>query len=379
MSHPLPLLLFSFLFLVAYTWLGYPLCLWMLRKFFRLRFARGHNWPTISIIIAVYNEEGQISAKLENCQAFDYPRERIEILVASDGSTDNTDNIVTEFASRDERIRLLRSGGRAGKSGVQNLAVEHAHGEILLFTDAGTRIGKSALAQIASSFSDASVGLAAPVVRFGKFETSVSRGQGTYWRFEIFLRQLESDLGILATASGAALALRRNLYRPVPPQYGDDCVIPLDVRLAGFKVVQEPDADVYDEMPHSVEGEFRARVRMTARNWTGILHRRELLDPLRYPGTAWSLISHKFLRWLTPFFLAAAFLLNLALVIRGHFAPLLILQSCFYLAAAVGWRRSRGSSCARIFGYPFAFCLANLGFLLGVMRGLRRETVVAYK
>jgi cellulose synthase/poly-beta-1,6-N-acetylglucosamine synthase-like glycosyltransferase len=382
MLRPLPWLLLSFLLVVAYTWIGYPLCLWLLHKFLRMGLPRGQkrsSISSISIIIAVHNEEAQIAAKLEDCQVFDYPPELIEILVASDGSTDNTEKIVAGFAGRDARIRLLRTSGRMGKSGAQNLAVEQARGKILLFTDAATRIGRTALSQIASHFADAQIGLVAPVVRFGKFDTSVSHGQGAYWRFEIFLRQLESDLGILATASGAALAVRRKLYRPIPPQFGDDCVIPLDVRLGRSKVVQDPEAEVYDEMPHSVEGEFRARVRMTARNWTGIVHRCSLLDPLRFPGTAWSLVSHKFLRWLTPFFLAGALLLNIALAIQGRMTWLLILQSCFYLAAAVGWQRSRERSCARIFGYPFAFCLANLGFLLGVVRGLRRQTVVAYK
>jgi cellulose synthase/poly-beta-1,6-N-acetylglucosamine synthase-like glycosyltransferase len=365
--------------LLAYTWLGYPAILWILRRLFGIAPRREKCEPAFSIIVAAHNEESHMAAKLEDCMALEYPADRVEILVASDGSTDRTEAIVEEFARRDSRIRLLRSAGRAGKSGVQNLAVEQARGDILLFTDAESRTRANLLQQIGEDFADPGVGMVAPTVYFGRVDGAVSKGQGAYWRFELFLRQLESDLGILATASGSAFAMRRVLFRPIPPQYGDDCVLPLEVRLQGYRVLQDARIIVSDEMPSTIDGELRARVRMTARNWTGILSRPGLLNFLRYPGTAWGLVSHKFLRWLTPFFLGAMFLLNCFLAVRTRMIPLLLLQSCFYLAALVGWRRSRQRPCARIFGYPFAFCLANLGFFLGLVRCLRAQRVVAYK
>jgi cellulose synthase/poly-beta-1,6-N-acetylglucosamine synthase-like glycosyltransferase len=364
---------------VVYTWAGYPALLWLAGKFWKRPIRRGDGFPSISVIVAVRNEEAQMAAKLENCLGLDYPPDKLEIIVASDHSTDRTEQIVEEFARRHSKIRLLRSVGRAGKSGVQNQAVEAAGGEILVFTDAETRAWSTLLGQMAEDFADPAVGLVAPVVHFGQYENSVSKGQSAYWRYELFLRQLESDIGILATASGSALAVRRCLYRPIPPQYGDDCVIPLDVRLQGYRVVQEARAIVYDRMPHSVEGELRARVRMTARNWTGMLARNGLLSPLHFPGTSWGLISHKFLRWMTPFFLAALFLINGLLALQGKMVFLAALQICFYVAALVGWRRSRRTGCERIFGYPFAFCLANLGFFLGTWKSLRGERVEAYK
>jgi hypothetical protein len=120
-------------------------------------------------------------------------------------------------------------------------------------------------------------------------------------------------------------------------------------------------------------------VRMTARNWTGMLARSRLLSPLHFPGTAWGLISHKFLRWMTPFFLAALFIFNGVLALGGKMTWLATLQICFYIAALVGWRRSRRRRCEPIFGYPFAFCLANLGFFLGTCKSLRGQDVEAYK
>ncbi len=374
------LLLTVLLVTLAYTWAGYAAILWVIarilhRPLLRDEYAR----PSISIIVACFNEEQVIAPKLEDCRALRYPADKVEILVASDGSTDATERIVEEFAARDPRIRLLRSEGRAGKSGVQNLAALQARGDILLFTDAETLTRPNLLEQIAEDLADPEVGLVAPVVQFGRFESAVSKGQGFYWRFEIFLRQLESDLGILATASGAAFAIRRSLYRPIPVEYGDDCIVPLDVRLDGYRVLQDPRAVVSDEMPHSINGELRVRVRMTARNWSGILCRRALLNPVRFPATSWGLISHKFLRWMTPFFLVVLLLTNAWLVFHGRLAGLFILQCCFYLAASVGWHRSRKQKCERVFGYPFAFCLANLGFLLGVLRCIRGQRIIAYK
>ena len=365
---------------LAYTWLGYPAMLWTLRRISGMPPAREKCQPDFSVIVAAYNEEARIAAKIEDCLALEYPADQVEILVASDGSTDRTEAIVEEFARRYARVRLVKSASRAGKSGVQNLAAAEARGEILLFTDTETTTRATLLRQIGEDFADPRVGMVAPTVHFSRGDGAVSKGQGAYWRFELTLRQWESDLGILATASGAALAMRRTLFRPIPPQYGDDCVLPLDVRLQGFKVLQDARIVVFDGMPNSIGGELRARVRMTARNWTGILSRPGLLNFLRYPGTAWGLVSHKFLRWMTPFFLAATFVMSLLLAARGRMGLVVfLLQSCFYVASAVGWRQSRKRACARIFGYPFAFCLANLGFFLGLVRCLRGHSVVAYK
>jgi cellulose synthase/poly-beta-1,6-N-acetylglucosamine synthase-like glycosyltransferase len=383
MTWPVQVLLFAVVLLV-YTWVGYPVLLCMCRFYLHNLSARPepktvHVTPRFSIIVAVHNEEARIEQKLENCLALAYPPGAVEIVVASDGSTDATDSIVERWEAHNACIRLLQTHDRAGKSGAQNLAVAQARGELLLFTDAETTLQPDLLNRIAENFSDPEVGLVAPVVQFGKFDGAVSQGQGAYWRFEILLRQLESDTGILATASGSALAIRRNLFRPIPPQFGDDCTIPLDIRLQGFKVIQDAQAIVFDQMPHDIAGELRTRVRMTARNWNGILSRSGLLNPFRFPGTAWGLVSHKFLRWLTPFFLAAAFLSNGLLFRQPPWIWIWMLQVCFYAAALAGWKISRSGRRQPLFGYPFAFCLANAGFFLGVVRGLRGERIVAYK
>ncbi|MGO9086143.1 MAG: glycosyltransferase [Candidatus Sulfotelmatobacter sp.] len=365
---------------VIYGWVGYPLLILTLRSLFARAGNRTERLsdPFVSIIIPVHNEQQKIAAKIENCLELVYPHNRLEILVASDGSTDRTEEIVQPYLVRDSRIRWLQSDKRVGKSGVQNLAAAEARGNILFFTDTNTAVTPGALRTMVDDLADPSVGLVTATVHFGNPEDAVEKGQGFYWRYELLLRAAESDLGILATGSGQALAVRRELFRPLPPCYGDDCIMPLDVRLQGYKVVQDREAIVFDAMPHSIAGELRARIRMTARNWAGTLARPAILNPLRFPLTALGLVSHKLLRWLTPFFLAIAFLSNTLLAMEGRAVLLWWLQAGFYLSAFIGWGLTRKQRPAWIFGYSFSFCLANVGFLLGMVKALRNQKIVAY-
>jgi cellulose synthase/poly-beta-1,6-N-acetylglucosamine synthase-like glycosyltransferase len=371
---------FAAIVTVAYTWAGYPALLWVLRRACAraVRRESAAEKPFVSIILPAHDEEERIAAKLQNCLELDYPPDRLEILVVSDGSTDRTEEIVEKFAARDERIRLLRSAGRVGKSGVQNLAAQVAQGEILLLTDAEACARPDALALLVSNFADSEVGLVTATLYLGEPSSAIAKGQGLYWRYELFLRQAESDLGTLATSSGTALAIRREVFVPMEACYGDDCVLPLDVRLQGYRVIQEPRAIVFDSFPHSIRGELRARVRMVARNWTGTLSRAAILNPLRFPGTAWGLVSHKLLRWLTPFFLAALFIASTISFLHGRHVLLWMPQAGFYGAAWIGWLRTRSGRQTRVFALPFAFCLANLGFLLGMLRVFRGQKVVSY-
>src|SRR5947209_5912733 len=366
--------------LLVYTWAGYPLILGLFRKFFSREIKRlpDQLCPTLSIIIAARNEEAKIAARLQDCTNLEWPPDRLEILVVSDNSTDRTDEIVKDFAVRDPRIHLLAGHGPLGKSAAQNLAVLNASGDMLFFTDADTRTRPDALKILMENFADPQVGLVTANVYLGEPGNAIAEGQGMYWRFELFLRKLESELGILATGSGQALLMRKELYRPIQVVYGDDCVLPLDVRLQGHRVVQDARVVVYDIMPNSIKGELRARIRMTARNWTGTLSRGAILNPFRFPLTSWSLISHKLLRWLTPFFLAVLLAANVALAWRGQWVVLCVLQILFYLGAWIGWWRARQGEPAWVFAYPFAFCLANIGFLLGMVKVMRRQKITSY-
>src|SRR5579862_5617116 len=316
---------------VVYAWIGYPLIVTVLALLIPCKRASREpaNDPSVSIIVAVHDEELKIASKLGDCLELLYPYEKLEIIVASDGSTDRSDEIVRRFIARDPRIRWLHSGRRVGKSGIQNLAAGHARGDLLFFTDANTAMPPGVLRALVHHLSEPEVGLVTATVLFGHPQDAVEKGQGFYWRYELLLRSAESELGILATGSGQALLVRRELFRPLPTCHGDDCIMPLDVRLQGYRVLLDEEATVFDAMPHSVEGELRARIRMTARNWTGTLSRPALLNPLRYPFTALGLVSHKLLRWLTPFFLALILLCNTRLALERRFMTVWFLQIGF--------------------------------------------------
>jgi len=365
---------------VIYAWVGYPLFVFAMAMLFsrKRRLVERPDNPFVSIIVPVHNEEQKIASKLRDCIDLLYLHDRFEIIVASDGSTDRTEGIVRRFAAEDPRIHWLSSETRVGKSGVQNLAAQRSQGDLLFFTDANTAMPPGVLRTMVESLADPQVGLSTATVLFGHPQDAVEKGQGFYWRYELFLRSAESDLGILATGSGQALLVRRELFRPLPPCYGDDCIMPLDVRAQGYKVIQERDATVFDAMPHSIEGELRARIRMTARNWTGTLSRPKVLNPLRFPLTSLGLVSHKLLRWLTPFLLAAVFVSSSLLALGGQLRSFWWLQLAFYVSALVGWQLTRKQRPAGVFGYSFSFCLANVGFLLGMVKAFRNQKIVSY-
>lgn len=341
--------------------------------------------PRLSVLLTVHDEEAQVVARLEDLVAQDYPAARLEIVVASDGSTDRTEALVESFAAArpGHAIRLVALRPQGGKSQAQNLAMAGLTGEVVVLTDAATRFAPDFLRRIAAAFADPRVGCAGGEVVFGGDGGAVASGQGRYWRSEMTLRACESRLGILAVASGQAMAFRRTLFRPLPAHVGDDCIIPLDVVAAGARVVHLPGALAYDRNETRARRELRARARMTARNWVGTWRHPRLLSPVHHPGYALALWSHKLLRWLSPVLLLVMGLGALLLADRPFYRLCLAGGAAVLGLAAAGWvRRDRPAGSrlpARLAGFAFAFCLAQLGFLLGLWSVVRGRRIRAYR
>jgi cellulose synthase/poly-beta-1,6-N-acetylglucosamine synthase-like glycosyltransferase len=360
-----------------YTWLGFPLVLELLARYRRLRIEKGPITPFVSVIVAARNEGRNIAARINDLLQQDYPVDALEIIIASDGSSDRTAEIARGFG--DARIRVLDFPESRGRAAVHNDAVTIARGDILVFTDAATRFEPSCLRELASNFNDPRVGcVSADILYENRDDSSVTRQRGLYWTYELWLRKRESQCGIFACASGPCMAVRRSFYRTlIDRSYDVDFITPLDVVAAGALVLQDPAAVARDQMFATPSQEIRAQIRMVSRNLGGYLDRKALLNSGNL-GASWALISHKILRWLTPFFMAALFVSSTMLLLRGQFEPLCLLQCVFYVAAALGWLRVRGGNAASIFSAPYAFCLASAGFLLGVVRCIRRQRVVVY-
>jgi cellulose synthase/poly-beta-1,6-N-acetylglucosamine synthase-like glycosyltransferase len=370
---------YASLFILFYTWLGYFLLLALLAKFYNKKWKQQNIYPSITILLTVHNEEKLISKRLDNLLSQDYPVGLFEVLVASDGSTDKTNKITGSFIVRDKRIRLyVTSGG--GKSATQNSAVPLAKNDVIVLTDADTLFETDTVKQIAKNFADKRVGCVSGRLELNRVPGSVAENQGSYWKFEMALRRMESQIGVMHTATGQVMAFRKDLFRHFDPKYGDDCIIPLDILEQGYRVVHDDEAIAYDSFPSSVKGELRARTRMTLRNITCTLSKYRLLNPFRHPGLCWAIISHKILRWLTPFFMLAALVSNVFLVSEGTFYLTTgVAQALFYLLGLVGLVGQVFKIRIPLASQIFSFLLANTGFLLGVLQAAAGRHVTAYR
>jgi cellulose synthase/poly-beta-1,6-N-acetylglucosamine synthase-like glycosyltransferase len=318
--------------LIVYTHAGYPLLLWLVSRLRRARrsdrHATGHS-PHVSLIVAAHDEADVIAGKVENALALDYPRDRLELIVASDGSTDRTVELA-RAAGADAVLDLPR----AGKVGTQDAGVEAASGQLLAFSDANTRLDPSALRRLVAAFDDPRVGYACGHVEFTR--GGGTNQEGAYWRYEMAIRSLESRLGSVTAGNGGLYATRRESYVRVDPRMGHDLSLPFNMVKRGWRAVYEPAARGVEKMTRDNEEEYRRKRRMMSRTWL-ILLRSGILSPRGYgPLYALQVVSHRLLRYLTPFLHLIAFGTNVALLGRGWvYTVTLALQLALLAAAAL--------------------------------------------
>jgi len=367
--------------LVFYVHCGYGLLLKIFALFLKKNPPVEPAPPSlaITVLLCVHNEEKNIKRRLENLMEQDYPAGLMEILVVSDGSTDATENIAESFRGKFP-VRLVRSP-RLGKSGAQNLAVPQAKGEIVVLTDAEASFDPAFVREIAAPFADSAIGCATGNLGLTNRDGAVSQSQGFYWRYEQNLRRMESELGILAVASGQSMAFRRVLFREIPPFVGDDCFIPLAVVSRGYRAVYCGRAKAYDSFESEAGREFATRVRMTMRNWTGTWLFPELLNPLLHPGYAFALWSHKLLRWLGGFVLAIMALCAVLMLFHSSYfqAAAGFCFLVFLTAGAAGYVAEKKKISAPFIGTVYSFLLANAAFAVGVKKALFGERILAYR
>jgi cellulose synthase/poly-beta-1,6-N-acetylglucosamine synthase-like glycosyltransferase len=356
-------------FTIFYVYIGYPFLLMIL---IRLKPAspleKADIIPPVTLIIAAYNEEKVIAKKIENCLALDYPKENIEIIVASDGSTDNTNEIVRAF--NNQNIKLVTLSSNQGKSSVQNEAVSHANGEILFFSDATVLLRSDAVKKIVRNYVDKNVGcVVGKVTYINERDTTVAQGEGLYWRYELYLRAMESKLGILSMGSGPIMSVRRRLFNTIDPNAGEDFVLPIQSAINGYRVIYEPEAVSEEIMFQNTPARmFRSKVRIISKDLRGLFLCRVILNPFRYRLYSVGLFSHKVLRWLVFCFLITIFILNLLLLGTPFYNLTFTLQISFYIFSILGYLWQKKAKPLPIFGIPFSFCLVNAAALLGVAR-----------
>ncbi|MDX6445356.1 MAG: hypothetical protein QOH71_2430 [Blastocatellia bacterium] len=362
-----------------YTYAGYPLLLALYSALQPRRVRRGEVELTVSIIITAYNEERDLPAKIENTLALDYPRDLLEIIVASDCSTDRTDAIAREFAK--VGVRLHRQSLRLGKTAAQNAAVEQAHGEIVLFSDATSLYQPDAVRAIMPSFADPQVGCVAGRLEY--VDSSGSRiGQGarSYWSYETFLKRHESRVGSLIGVSGCLYAVRRSAYIPLYHEACSDFIIATKMVEQGLRAVYEPNAVCTEQTNRQSDKELKMRVRIIAQTFTDLWRHRSLLNPVRGGFYGVQLLSHKVMRYLVPFFLmglfvSSAVLASGSLVFRLMFAA----QIACYACPAIAWLLDRVGIRSRLLAFPQYFMLANLASLIGCYKFLRGQRYASWE
>jgi cellulose synthase/poly-beta-1,6-N-acetylglucosamine synthase-like glycosyltransferase len=365
---------------VAYVYAGYPLVVFVLARLRGRGVRREANYlPSVSFIIAAYNEEAAIAAKLDNTLALDYPRDRLEVIVVSDGSTDRTDEIVrTRYAGR---ATLLALGGRQGKTVGQNRAAAMARGEILVFSDATTMYRPDCLRKLVRNFADPDVGLVTGDVLYGREAgAAADRGRAAYWNYESVLRRQESAVHSVLGAAGCVYALRRRLYTPLPADLISDVVQCVKVVEQGYRAVVDDEALVYEPAEsRGMREELERRARVIARSLRGTWYLRRFFHPLRHPWFCWQILSHRLLRWAVPLFLVTAFLANLALLDRPLYRLTLGAQIAFYATALAGYALERRRIRLRGVTIPLYFCLVNLAPLLALRALARGERKVTWE
>jgi cellulose synthase/poly-beta-1,6-N-acetylglucosamine synthase-like glycosyltransferase len=355
--------------ILAGVYFGYPMALAAGLLGRRKSHACGDLYPLVSVIIAAHNEEACIEAKIKNVLASDYPREKIEILIGSDGSSDRTEEIVRRYER--DGVGLISFPQQHGKSAIQNGLVAVSNGSVLVFTDADCFVSRGTLRRVLSHFADPKVGLVTARPLYSNvIETRISENESAYLRYETWLRRQESERGLLAMASGSFFAVRRSLWRPLDPSLGDDFALPLCVARAGLRNILDPSAVAVTHLGQSQpRSMLRLKTRIISKDLRALLIHRAILNPLRFGALAIGLWFHKLLRWLVPYFLLAILAANLLLLNHAPYRALLAAQLAFYALALAGLSLRR-HSLPSLLSIPMSFCIVNIAALAGTLKCL---------
>jgi len=361
------LLFWGLALLVVYVYAGYPLVLLALRSRPASQLARGpEEAPRVTLIVSAFNEADCVAAKLDNTLALDYPRQCLDVIVVSDASEDGTDEIVQGYEAKG--VRLLRMQQRGGKTLGLNAGVAASQGDIVVFSDANAMYKADAIQRLVAPFAAADIGAVIGESTYTEPDSASGESESLYWRYETWIKELETRSGSVVGGDGAIYAVRRSLYRPMTANALSDFVNPLQVVASGFHCVYERRAISFEEAASDFSREYRRKVRIVNRAWRALWSMRAMLNPFSHGSFAFKLWSHKVLRWCVPVFLGAILLLNLALV-REHpiYGATLLAQVLFYALAVAGFVVRRRESQPAFVRIPFYFCVVNFAAAVGLV------------
>ncbi|MBS0169858.1 MAG: glycosyltransferase family 2 protein [Nitrospira sp.] len=361
---------------IFYAYAGYLLILLAMSVVRSRPVMTGNIQPMVSLIITAYNEEARIKEKIDNSLQQQYPRERLEIVVASDCSSDRTDEIVRSYES--SGVRLIRAAERRGKEAAQKLAVGQTRGEVLVFSDVATTLPPQGIANIVKSFNDSTVGCVSSVDQFIDAQGNVS-GEGAYVKYEMLLRRLETKVNTLVGLSGSFFAARRTVCSPWADDLQSDFNTLLNSMKNGLRGVSDSHSIGYYNNLSDERKEYQRKVRTVLRGIAVFMRSLPMLNPFRYGMFAWQLFSHKLCRWLVPFAMIGLLVSNVVLATQfPWYQGVLLAQGLFY-ATAVAYSVFHWMPKSSVFRLPSFFVLVNLSILDAWMRYLRGDRVFRWE
>lgn len=364
---------------IIYPYAIYPALIWLKGRIWP-RPVQGRPWtPGVTVLIPAYNEVDCIGETIANKLGQDYPPEQLQIIVISDGSTDGTDDVVKQFADRG--VQLLQRGPREGKAAALNEAVKHARGEIIVFSDANSLFATDGIRRMVENFADPEVGYVTGSLRQVTGSDSASGGgNNAYMKYENVVRALETRAGSIIGVNGGVDAIRRELYVDIPAKLITDFILPLSVLAGGHRVVYDARVGSHEVANKEMASEFRMRVRVALRALQGLVYMGRLLNPWRYPAVAFSLISHKLLRYGAFAFMPIALVANAALAVDSSaYLALFAAQALVYLLALAGLRRNLPRPLRALTVVPTYFIVSNVAFAVAAAKFLRGETMATWQ
>ncbi len=359
---------------VVYSYFGYPLSLYIIGLFVNKKHDKAEYCPSVSLIITAHNEEKRIEAKIKNSLKIDYPKDKMQLIIASDGSTDLTNSISEKY--KDKSIELLAIPIRAGKESAQKEALRIAKGEIIVFTDVATIIQPFGIRNIVSNFADPQIGCVSSEDRILDSDGNPC-GEGFYVRYEMLLRRLESRVNSLVGLSGSFFAARKAVCQDFSADMQSDFRTLLNSVKMGLRGVSDP--EVTGSYPDVSERsrEFDRKVRTVLRGLTVFFRHMEFLNFFKYGLFSYQYFCHKLLRWLVPIFLITAIFTNLLLAYTSDLFLVLFLGQLFFYSLAIwGWKGKPTS--ARWIKIPYYFLVVNVSILIAWGKYFRRQRVVMW-
>lgn len=386
MENTLSVILWFSIALVVYAYLGYGVLLLVIIRLKRLFMgqikALAPIEPFVTVIVPCYNEQDIIADKIANTLAVDYPKEKMEIIFISDGSTDETAQRIAEQAG----IKGMHEAARKGKAHAMNRAVREAQHPIIIFTDANTRLNTSVIKEMVKHYADPLVGAVSGEKRLytGDKENASAAGEGIYWKYESLLKRWDAELMTIVGAAGELFSVKKELYTELEEDtILDDFMQTLRIAGQGYRVAYEPQAYALETASVSVKEELKRKIRICAGGWQSMVRLAALLNIFRYPVLSFQYISHRVLRWsLAPICLILAFVCN-ALLATGEnqsfYWALFMLQCLFYSMALLGWYLENRQLKVRILFVPYYFFIMNYAVIAGFFRYINGKQSAAWE